>query len=149
MNKSVDAALLKIEPPVLRDKPVEWPYAEMGDTADLTPGSWCMALGHPGGYQDDRRPVVRFGRILSINRSVMESDCKLVGGDSGGPLFDMTGRVIGIHSRIGSKVTKNLHVPVNNYRADWERLARGNSWGSLLDVSGRPVIGVLGEKEIQ
>ncbi len=147
MNRGVDAALVKIDPQVRDGKPVEWPFAQMGDAMELTPGSWCMALGHPGGYQDDRQPVVRFGRVLATNTSVIETDCKLVGGDSGGPLFDMTGRVIGIHSRIGSKVTKNLHVPVDNYRASWERLARGDSWGSLLDVIGRPVIGVLGEKE--
>ncbi len=147
MNKGVDAALVKIEPQMRDGKPIEWPYAEMGNTTDLTPGSWCMAMGHPGGYQQDRPPVARFGRILALNPRVIETDCKLVGGDSGGPLFDMAGRVIGIHSRIGSKVTKNLHVPVNNYRSDWNRLVRGDTWGSLLDVIGRPVIGVLGERE--
>jgi serine protease Do len=37
----------------------------------------------------------------------------LVGGDSGGPLFDMHGRVIGIHSRIGQSLTANMHAPLS------------------------------------
>lgn len=146
MNKGMDAALVKIEPRMRGGEPLEWPYAKMGEAGDSQPGSWCLALGHPGGYEPDRQPVVRFGRILSINTSVIVTDCKLVGGDSGGPLFDMQGHVIGINSRIGSQVTKNLHVPVDAYRDDWTRLVRGDSWGSLLEVVGRPVIGVLGEE---
>ncbi|MFW6168989.1 MAG: S1C family serine protease [Planctomycetota bacterium] len=146
MNKGMDAALVKIDPRTEEDKPVEWPYAKMGEATDLRPGSWCLALGHPGGYQPERQPVVRFGRVLSINKSVIMTDCKLVGGDSGGPLFNMQGHVIGVHSRIGNNVTKNLHVPVDSYRDDWTRLVRGDSWGSLLQVVGRPVIGVLGEE---
>ncbi len=147
MNRNVDAALIKIEPQEGDGKPVLWPFAEMGDCSQLQVGSWCMALGHPGGYQDERQPVVRFGRILALRAKEIETDCKLVGGDSGGPLFDMRGRVVAVHSRIGSKVTKNLHVPVDNYRSDWDRLARGDSWGSLLDLVGRPILGVLGDKE--
>lgn len=146
MNKGMDAALVKMDPQQRDGKLVEWPYAQMGNAVDLEPGGWCLALGHPGGYKRDRQPVVRFGRILSVNKSVITTDCKLVGGDSGGPLFDMKGRVIGVHSRIGTKVTKNLHVPVDAYRDNWARLVRGDSWGSLLDVVGRPVIGVLGEE---
>ena len=138
MNKGVDAALLKIVPQNRDGKPIEWPYAQMGRTAELAAGSWCMALGHPGGYQDDRQPVARFGRILSLDKSVIVTDCKLVGGDSGGPLFDMEGHVIGVHSRIGGKVTKNLHVPIDTYEDNWDRLARGDTWGSLLDVCGAP-----------
>ncbi len=149
MNKGVDAALLKIDRQLRDGKEIEWPFVEMGRAAEMKPGSWCLALGHPGGYQSGRQPVARFGRILANNtaKAVLTTDCKLVGGDSGGPLFDMNGRVIGIHSRIGSKVTKNLHVAVDAYRNSWTRLARGDSWGTLLALTGRPVIGVLGEQE--
>ncbi len=149
LNKSVDAALLKIDPQMRDGKEIEWPFVEMGRAAEMRPGSWCLALGHPGGYQSDRQPVARFGRILAndVTKAELTTDCKLVGGDSGGPLFDMEGRVIGIHSRIGSKVTKNLHVAVDAYRNSWTRLVRGDSWGNLLALVGRPVIGVLGERE--
>ena len=119
MNKGVDAAMLKINRQLRDGEEIAWPYASMGQAAELEPGSWCLALGHPGGYQTDRQPVVRFGRVLSTNKMVITTDCKLIGGDSGGPLFDMEGNVIGIHSRIGTKVTKNLHVPIDNYRINW------------------------------
>lgn len=146
MNKSVDAGLIKLDPPAADGAETPWPFVEMGRASELRPGSWCLALGHPGGYQAGRSPVARFGRVLVTRESVIETDCILVGGDSGGPLFDMQGRVVGVHSRIGSQLTKNLHVPVGAYRTDWDRLARGDSWGSLLTVIGRPVIGVLGDR---
>lgn len=147
MNKGIDAALVKIRQEAGNGQQSEWPYAEMGRGANAVPGSWCLALGHPGGYRPDRQPVARFGRVLFHNGSAITTDCKLTGGDSGGPLFDMEGNVIGVHSRIGTQVTKNLHVPVDAYRDSWTRLARGDSWGSLLTVVGRPVIGVLGDQE--
>jgi serine protease Do len=75
--------------------------------------------------------VVRLGRIQKSIRILVESDCTLVGGDSGGPLFDMDGKVIGIHSRIGQPITANVHVPVNTFRESWDRLIKGDSWASL------------------
>jgi serine protease Do len=73
--------------------------------------------------------VVRLGRVLINGKSAITSDCCLVGGDSGGPLFDMHGRVIGIHSRIGGSITANVHVPVDTYRDTWDRLAKGEAFG--------------------
>jgi serine protease Do len=147
MNKNLDAGLIKLDPPQADQHEGPWPSVDMGHASDLRPGSWCLALGHPGGYQPGREPVARFGRVLVNRDSVIETDCILVGGDSGGPLFDMEGKVVGVHSRIGSHLTKNLHVPVEAYRADWDRLAGGESWGSLLSVIGRPIIGVLGDRD--
>ncbi|HEV8058856.1 MAG TPA: S1C family serine protease, partial [Gemmataceae bacterium] len=66
----------------------------------------------------------------------IRTDCTIVGGDSGGPLFDMNGRVIGIHSRIGTGITANLHVPVDTYRDTWARLVKSERWGGGI---GRPV----------
>ncbi|MHB0956452.1 MAG: S1C family serine protease [Pirellulaceae bacterium] len=152
MNKGMDAGLIKITPSsteteqeTSQAKP-HWPHAVMGDTSRLHAGSWCLALGHPGGYQLDRQPSARFGRVLSVNNTVIETDCLLIGGDSGGPLFDMHGQVVGIHSRIGRELNKNMHVPVHTYRDNWDRLVRGESWGTLLSLVGRPVIGVLGDR---
>lgn len=152
MYKTLDAALIKItaashgagdEQSAAEEQ--TWPYAAMGDSANLRPGSWCLALGHPGGFQPDRQAPVRFGRVLTVNKRVIETDCILIGGDSGGPLFDMEGRVVGVHSRIGVGLTKNLHVPVHAYQDNWKRLARGESWGDLRELTGPPRIGVKGE----
>jgi len=104
----------------------------MAKSAALKRGQWCLALGHPGGYKVGRPPVVRLGRLQALSAKLLVSDCALVGGDSGGPLFDMQGRVIGIHSRIGDNVSSNVHVPIDTYRETWTRLAAGEVWGNPL-----------------
>lgn len=109
----------------------KWPFAEMGKSAELKKGQWCICVGHPGGYNPKRSPPVRLGRVLNATSTVIRTDCTLVGGDSGGPLFDMNGLVIGIHSRIDSQVIDNLHVPVDTYRDNWDRLVKGEVWGSV------------------
>jgi serine protease Do len=107
----------------------KWPYAELGNSKDLKVGQWCIATGHPGGYKKDRPPVVRVGRIGFGNDNLVQSDCTLVGGDSGGPLFDMSGKVIGIHSRIGNPLTANIHVPADTYRDTWDQLVKSEKIG--------------------
>lgn len=146
MNNDLDAGLIKITPSTSSaEPPKKWPHAELADTREVRPGMWCLALGHPGGFQRERQPVARFGRVLNVNSKMIETDCILIGGDSGGPLFDMEGRVVGIHSRIGSELSKNLHVPAHAYRDSWDRLVRGDAWGDRLNLIGRPVIGILGD----
>ncbi|HLJ95287.1 MAG TPA: S1C family serine protease [Gemmataceae bacterium] len=130
-NRGIDSGLIKIT------EDGTWPFAPMGNSADLKPGEWCIATGHPGGYKTGRTPVVRLGRVLNSSSELIQTDCTLVGGDSGGPLFDLHGRVIGIHSRIGGPLTANIHVPVDTYRNTWERLAKAEIWGSRLDSRGR------------
>lgn len=129
-NKSIDAGLVKIH------DEGDFPFCEMGASTALKKGQWCLAIGHPGGWQKGRSPVVRLGRIQENNKTFLRSDCTLVGGDSGGPLFDMTGKVIGIHSRIGLPITANIHVPVDTYRETWDRLAAAEEWGASL-VGGK------------
>jgi serine protease Do len=97
-------------------------------------GEWCLAIGHPGGYKEGRSPPVRLGRVLDHGNVLIRTDCTLVGGDSGGPLFNMYGKVIGIHSRILPGITHNIHVPVDTYVETWERLAKGESWGGGLSL---------------
>jgi len=130
-----DAGLMKIA------NQEDLPYAEMGQSRTLKQGQWCLALGHPGGYQAGRAPPLRLGRILLLNNEMLVSDCTLVGGDSGGPLFDAEGKVIGIHSRIGEAIQANLHKPVDAFREHWQRLVRGDLWG------GPSFIGVFGVAE--
>jgi serine protease Do len=123
-NKFIDSGLVKIV------KEGKYPYCEMGKSADLQKGEWCLAIGHPGGFKEGRTPPVRVGRVLDAGPMLVVSDCTLVGGDSGGPLFDMYGKVIGIHSRIDFSIKKNLHVPVDTYRETWDQLAQGLLWNS-------------------
>jgi serine protease Do len=131
---------------LITDK-ADFPCVEMAKSADLKKGDWCLALGHPGGFKAGRPPVVRLGRLQDVSVKALISDCALVGGDSGGPLFDMNGRVIGIHSKIAGKVTANIHVPIDTYHDHWLRLAAGEVWGSplaFLDkfLPGEPYLGM-------
>jgi serine protease Do len=138
LNKNTDAGLIQIT------DPGPYPFVLLGSSAKLKNGQWVVALGHPGGYRKDRPAVVRVGRLLSVTNAMLRSDTTLVGGDSGGPLFDLEGHVIGIHSRIGESVETNLHVAVDRFAADWKRMLAGDSWGGreLFRVSRGPVIGV-------
>ncbi|TWT71828.1 S1C family serine protease [Crateriforma conspicua] len=140
MNRHVDAGLLRIHSGQNNGRP--WPCASPGTSDRLRPGMWCVATGHPGGYDTSRGTVTRVGRILAIQSGSLLTDCALIGGDSGGPLFDIEGRLIAIHSRIGNDVADNLHVPVDYYKESWDRLMAGEAWGSLPGF--RPVIGVTG-----
>lgn len=133
-NVSLDSGMIRIT------TEGEWPFVEMGDSSKLKEGAWCFALGHPEGFRRGRKPVLRLGRVLERREDFLRTDCALVGGDSGGPLFDLDGKVIAIHSRIGERLTINLHVPIDTYRQTWDRLAEGKVWGGRKR-SG-PYIGV-------
>lgn len=100
-------------------------HVPLGDYASLKLGHWCYALGHSGGWDEKRGPVVRIGRIIRLKDGTMQSDCKLIGGDSGGPIFDMQGRLIGINSRVGSNVEESLHCPTNVFIREDEQMRKG------------------------
>jgi S1-C subfamily serine protease len=126
-NTGIDSGMVKIT------EEGKWPTVEIGKSSDLKKGQWVIAIGHPGGHRPNRPLVVRVGRIIEVTSFVIRTDCTLVGGDSGGPLFDLEGRVVGIHSRIGGfRIDENFHVPVDTFLSTWERLVRGESWGGQL-----------------
>jgi serine protease Do len=117
--------------------PGEWPFVEMGDSAQLQKGHWCLVIAHHGGFKPGRTPPVRLGRVLNTGATTLTTDAVLVGGDSGGPLFDMHGRVVGINSRIGNPLTANMHVPVNPFRDNWDKIAKAEVWGGTLGGGGK------------
>jgi serine protease Do len=142
VNADIDSGLIKI------DGDAKWPYAELGRAQGLAPGTWCLAAGHPGGFQPGRTSPIRVGRILANKPVGIVTDCMLVGGDSGGPLFDARGRVIGINSRIGDSLAENVCVPIDTFRDTWARLAASESWGGRRQSAGKkgdPFIGVSGD----
>ena len=100
-------------------------HAELAPDGSAKVGDWCFALGHPGGVDASRGLVLRVGRIISRRSDVLRTDCTLIGGDSGGPLFDLDGRVIAIHSRISRSPDDNFHVPVEAFRKSWEAMLAG------------------------
>lgn len=145
VNRDTDAGLVRI----LKNRDQNnqpWPHAALPAVGErVKSGQWCIAGGHPGGWMSDRPAVIRVGRILRVTDSTIVSDCSLIGGDSGGPLFDLQGKLIGIHSRIGIDVDDNMHVPMNVYMDSWDRLANSEAWGVLPGF--RPIIGVTADRQ--
>ena len=94
----------------------------------------------------NRPPPVRFGRVVSKGPgNFLTTDCTLIGGDSGGPLFDLKGNIIGIHSSIGQSLTNNNHAGIDGIRDDWERILAGETWGALsMNPFANPEMPVLG-----
>ena len=109
-----DAGMLKI----IDEGP--WPFVDMAENQSSQIGDWCFGLGHPGGFDAKRGIVVRIGRIIGKKDETMQTDSRLLGGDSGGPLFDFQGKVIAIHSRISQKPDQNFHVPIESFQANWD-----------------------------
>jgi serine protease Do len=107
-----------------------------------------VALGHSTGFDPARTPPVRFGRLMSDGPgNYFTSDCTLIGGDSGGPLFDLKGKLVGINSSIGWSWKNNNHAGVDGFREDWDRLLAGETWGALqmnpLANPETPVLGIV------
>ena len=128
-----------------------WPFAEIGDSKDLAVGDFVVAMGHPKGYDPTRRPPVRFGRVMTKGGlDFVTTDCTLIGGDSGGPLFDLEGRVVGIHSNIGPDRQINNHAGLAGFKSSWDQMLAGKSWGRLGGDGrdpDRPVMGIILREE--
>ncbi len=121
-----------------------WPHIPLAQDDSLAKMDWVVALGHPGGFEADRPIVARLGRVQSLGWQGITTDCTLLGGDSGGPLFDLEGRVVAIHSRIGLSTTQNIHVPASVYREGWTRFAAGELWNQWMIPNADPDAPFLG-----
>ena len=104
----------------------EWTYVPMSPAHLSKLGDWCFALGHPNGFDPKRGMVLRIGRIIYKQDETMQTDCRLLGGDSGGPLFSVDGNVIGIHSRISQDPEDNFHIPIESFLSNWEYFLNEN-----------------------
>ena len=121
-----DAAILKIV-----DKG-PWPFAQMGWSSSLSVNQPCISIAYPES-QEQRKPNIRFGRItlLKNKHGFVQSSCVMEPGDSGGPLFDLLGRVIGIHSGIEVPEDVNYEVPIDTYRKYRSALSKPENYTVL------------------
>lgn len=112
-----DVGMMKIT-----DKGV-WPFAEMGYSHSLVAGEPCLSIAYPESL-DQKLPTLRLGRVAEVKNQYgfIRSTCKMEPGDSGGPLFDYHGRVIGLHSAIDVGEDQNFEIPVDLYRNYWTAL---------------------------
>jgi serine protease Do len=126
-----------------------YPFVEMDRGNNTRLGDWVFSLGHSGGFDKERGLVVRLGRLVRIANNTVQSDCTLIGGDSGGPLFDLEGRLVAIHSRVGSNLQVNNHVPVREYLDHWDKMLAAEFIGdgpfAKLPDKGKGFIGVATE----
>lgn len=114
-DKETDLALIKVE----ARNPL--PTAPMGDSDKLRPGQWVMAIGNPFVYDH----TVTVGVISALNRKLgttvfdnfIQTDAAINFGNSGGPLLNIKGEVIGINTLISSQGTGiGFSIPINMAR---------------------------------
>lgn len=115
-DKPSDIALLKVNATNL-------PTVTIGDSSTLKPGQWVVAIGSPFDFDHS----VTHGIISYVGRSSRDSgeqyvpfiqtDVPINRGNSGGPLFNLDGQVVGINSQIysntGSSVGISFAIPIN------------------------------------
>lgn len=118
-----DAAMVRIT-----DKE-KFPFTEIERDDSTRLGDWVFALGHSGGFNQERGSVVRLGRLVRTSENTIQSDCTLIGGDSGGPLFNLQGQLIGIHSRVGVWMGIDMHVPIRIFLKNWDGLLKSEFIG--------------------
>jgi len=108
VDGKTDLALVKID----ADKPL--PYVSWGDSDVLEVGDWVMAVGNPFGLGG----TVTAGIVSARGRDIgsgpyddfIQTDASINRGNSGGPLFDMDGRVVGVNTAIFSPSGGNIGI---------------------------------------
>ncbi|MFC5435205.1 Do family serine endopeptidase [Rhodanobacter umsongensis] len=109
-DPTYDIALLKV------DAGGSLPAVSIGDSRNLKPGQWVLAIGSPFGfdYTVTQGIVSAVGRNLGQRdqpyTSFIQTDVPINRGNSGGPLFDLQGRVVGVNSQIYSNTGDYLGV---------------------------------------
>lgn len=109
--------------------------------ADIHLGDPCLSIAYPESL-DQAQPTIRFGKIMEpLNtRGFIRSTALMEPGDSGGPLFNLSGELIGLHSAIEIPESANYDVPVNLYQKYWSALQKPvvyRSWPEMTDTVRR------------
>jgi S1-C subfamily serine protease len=144
-DPDTDLALLRVEPDGLDLKPLE-----LGDSDTVEVGDPTIAIGNPFGLER----TLTTGVVSALQRrltapsgftieNVIQTDAALNPGNSGGPLLDASGRVIGINSQIasagadGGSVGIGFAVPVNTAKQVIPQLeAEGHVARAYLGIEG-------------
>lgn len=127
-DPATDLAVLKIK----AKKPL--PYVKFGDSTMARVGDWVVAIGNPYALSG----TVTAGIISAVHRNTggtydrfIQTDASINQGNSGGPMFDMHGNVIGINSQIlspsGGNVGIGFAIPSEQAVPIIETLRKGNA----------------------
>jgi serine protease Do len=122
--------------------------AEWGDSGQLEVGEWVLAIGNPYGFDN----TVTFGIVSAKNRrgfensptqDFLQTDAAVNPGNSGGPLVNMQGRVVGINTAIYGPSYQGISfsLPSSTAKEVYERLKKGqpiaHAYGYLGAYLGR------------
>jgi S1-C subfamily serine protease len=145
-DPSTDIAVIKI------DAPFELKPAPLGDSNQLNPGQLAIAIGNPFGFQN----TITIGVISALNRTlrssnnyniqeIIQTDAAVNPGNSGGPLVNSQGDVIGINTAIFSTLQGGFQafqgigfaIPINTVKSTSQELIEK---GEII----RPWLGITG-----
>jgi len=127
-HEKMDIALIKAD-----TKGKKVPFCELGESEKVKAGQWLIPMGHPLGPEGGRDAVVRAGRCLvpENGRSMIVTDAPVISGDSGGPVFDLGGKIVAINQSIQ---TNNPHInnvtPVKILKELLADMKAGKTWGN-------------------
>jgi len=148
-----DVAVLRIDLPDVLNAP-------LGSSDDLMIGEWVVAIGNPFGYViGDPHPSVSVGVVSALNRcfrgrrgdrriyrNMIQTDASINQGNSGGPLVNAAGQVVGINtfiiSRSGGSIGLGFAIPVERARRVADELLR---YGRVRPVDLGFSVGSVGE----
>ncbi len=139
-----DSALIE-----LTEKPDHaLPEAKFGDSAQMQPGDWVMAIGNPFGLSH----TVSVGVVSALKRpfpvsegrtiDMLQTDAAINPGNSGGPLLNVRGEVVGMNtaiyadSRQSGNIGIGFAVPINVVRSLLPQLRTGKITRGMIGVSG-------------
>jgi len=139
IDPSMDIAIIKVFSKDL-------PEVELGDSSNLKVGQFVIAIGNPFGLTGE--PSVTFGVISSLNRSIkteqgvienlIQTDAAVNPGNSGGPLIDINGKVIGMTIAIIPFAQGiGFAIPINSIKQVLSDLI---NYGKVI----RPWLGIVG-----
>ena len=132
------------------------PEARFGDSAQVQPGDWVMAIGNPFGLAH----TVSVGVISALERpfpvaegrtaQVLQTDAAINPGNSGGPLLNIRGEVIGINTAIytdpgqAGNIGIGFAIPMNSVRELLPQLRTGKITRGMIGVS----VGLIPEEAV-
>jgi serine protease Do len=149
-DRETDVGVIK-----LINAPSALPAAHLGDSRQLVPGQWAIAIGNPYGYQQTVTVGVvgHNGRAVRIEdrvyKSLIQTDAAINPGNSGGPLVDIRGSVIGINTIVRSDAQGiGFAIPIHLAKGIADELIRSGKikrpWTGLnVQAVDREIAGAL------
>lgn len=144
-----DIAVLKVNKTGL-------PYIKLGNSDDVIIGEWVVAFGNPFGlFEVNQKPTVTVGVVSSMGmklnsnqnrfyRNMIQTDAPINSGNSGGPLVNSIGEVIGMNTLIytgnsmaGGNIGLGFAIPMNKVKAIVDRIKKDGKIERNYDIGLR------------